>query len=85
MPHLLQSSFATIVHNVLQLAEGGDFQHKPSYEALKFTYPQNCPTKHETATFGKVLLAVRCFFFCLCPLSSSTIVQEKNCLPVLSH
>ena len=51
-------------YNVLQLAEGGDFQHKFSYEALKFIYPQNCPTKHETATFGKVLLAVRCSFFC---------------------
>jgi hypothetical protein len=25
-------------------------------EALKFIYLQNCPTKHETATFGKVLL-----------------------------
>jgi hypothetical protein len=42
--------------NVLQLAEGGDFQHKLSYEALKFIHLKNCPTKHETATFGKVLL-----------------------------
>ena len=45
-----------IYDNGLQLAEGGDFQHKLSYEALKFIYPQNCPTKNETATFGKVLL-----------------------------
>jgi len=44
-----------IMHNVLQLAEGGDFQHTLSCEALNFIYPQNCPTKHETATFGKVL------------------------------
>ena len=42
--------------NVFGLAEGGELQHKLSYEALKFIYPQNCPTKHETATFGKVLL-----------------------------
>ena len=42
--------------NVWQLAEGGDIQHNLSYEELKFTCPQNCPTKHETATFGKVLL-----------------------------
>ena len=45
-----------VAANVLQLAEGGDFQHSLSYEALKFLYPQNCPTKNETATFGKVLL-----------------------------
>jgi len=57
-----------VLFNGLQLAEGGDFQHKLSYEALKFIYPQNCPTKHVTATFGKVLLAVRCFFFVrVCP------------------
>lgn len=43
--------------NGWQLAEGGDFMHEPSYEALMFICPQNCPTKHETATFGKVLLA----------------------------
>jgi len=49
------SSFM-LTANGLQLAEGGDFQQKFSYEAPKFIYPQNCPTKHETATFGKVLL-----------------------------
>lgn len=32
--------------DVSQLAEGGVFQHKLSYEALKFIYPKNCPTKH---------------------------------------
>ena len=36
----------SIGHNVLRLGEGGDFQHKLSYEALMFIYPQNCPTKH---------------------------------------
>jgi hypothetical protein len=46
----------TLAANGWQLAEGGDFQHKFSYEELKFISPQNCPTKHETATFGKVLL-----------------------------
>jgi hypothetical protein len=30
----------------LRLGEGGDFQHSLSYEALKFIYPQYCPTKH---------------------------------------
>ena len=49
-------SLVKVADNVLQLAEGGDFQHKISYEELKFIYPQNCPTKNETATFGKVLL-----------------------------
>lgn len=43
--------------NGLQLAEGGDFQHNLPYEALKFIHPQNCPTKHETATLGKLLLS----------------------------
>jgi hypothetical protein len=60
------STGLTITDNGLQLAEGGDFQHKLSYEELKFIYPQNCPTKHETATFGKVLLAVCAFFFSVC-------------------
>jgi hypothetical protein len=55
-------------HNVLRLGEGGDFQHQLSYEALKFIYPQNCPTKHETATFAKPLLAVRASFsVIICP------------------
>jgi hypothetical protein len=49
-------SLFTLAGNGWQLAEGGDFQHKFSYEELKFISPQNCPTKHETATFGKVLL-----------------------------
>jgi len=35
-----------VADNVLQLAEGGDFQHKLSYEALKFIYLQNYPTKN---------------------------------------
>jgi len=46
----------TMTANVWRLAEGGDFQHKISNEELKFIYPQNWLTKHETATFGKVLL-----------------------------
>jgi len=46
----------SLTHNVWRLAEGGDFQHKISNEELKFIYPQNWLTKHETATFGKVLL-----------------------------
>ncbi len=65
-------------YNGLQLAEGGDFQHKLSYEALKFKYPQNCPTKHETATFGKVLLAVRCSF------SVVSCLSIVRCLGVLA-
>jgi hypothetical protein len=39
-------SVFTLAANGLRLGEGGDFQHKLSYEALKFIYPQNCPTKH---------------------------------------
>lgn len=46
----------SLTANGWQLAEGGDFQHTLSYEVQKFISPKNCPTKHETATFGKVLL-----------------------------
>jgi len=42
--------------NGFGLGEGGDFQHQLSYEAQKFIYPQNCPTKHCTATFAKPVL-----------------------------
>lgn len=45
-------AFFRVADNGMQLAEGGDFQHSLSYEALKFIYPQSCPTKHVTATFG---------------------------------
>ncbi|MBK9566087.1 MAG: hypothetical protein IPO37_13180 [Saprospiraceae bacterium] len=43
-------------HNVLALGEGGDFQHKTSYEAPNCKFSQNWHTKHLTATFAKRLL-----------------------------
>jgi hypothetical protein len=41
--------------NGFGLGEGGDFRHKLSYEAPKFKFTKNCPTKHCTATFAKPL------------------------------
>jgi len=45
--------FVVLSNNGLRLGEGGDFQHQTSNEALMFVCPQNCHTKHCTATFAK--------------------------------
>ncbi|MBS1653120.1 MAG: hypothetical protein JSU07_14030 [Bacteroidetes bacterium] len=49
--------------NVLALGEGGDFQHQISYEAPKFKFKKNCPTKNVTATFAKPVLPAYPFSF----------------------
>ena len=43
--------------DVLRACEGGDFNHKNSYEEPHFNYTKNCHTKHGTATFASPLLA----------------------------
>jgi hypothetical protein len=40
------SGFYGIATNVLALGDGGDFQHKTSYEAPNFKFSENCHTKH---------------------------------------
>ena len=66
-----------VAANVFGLGEGGDFQHQLSYEAVKFIQPQNCPTKHCTATCAKPVLPaypsvfrvkLRCLFELRCGL-----------------
>ena len=49
------SSFK-LPHNGKGIAEGGDFQHKSSIEALHLNLPQNCHTKHRTRHYAKPLL-----------------------------
>jgi len=45
-----------VAANVLRACEGGDFNHKISYEEPQFNYTINCHTKHVTATFASPLL-----------------------------
>jgi hypothetical protein len=45
--------FLTIGYNGSGLGEGGEFTHQLLYEAPKFKFTKNCPTKSVTATCAK--------------------------------
>jgi hypothetical protein len=63
-----------VADNVLRLGEGGDFNHKTSYEEPHFNYTKNCHTKHCTATFAKPLLPVVVLF------GRGNVLSSLHCL-----
>jgi hypothetical protein len=68
----------------LRLGEGGDLNHKTSYEEPNYNYTKNCHTKHRTATFAKPLLpaGLSCLSMVFC---FKVALSLCDCLVALLH